>query len=234
MTLNRMYHCVPRIISGLSQMFGLSCNATMPRPRSGTAGWPEMPPGTGLSAGRCVPRAAACRPRRRPAPRSALARAISTNTRNIVASPSSDRLADIAQGHACEQRNADLPQRHRGASDQQRRSKRDRHARCRLRSRSAARTLRAGDSAHAPVKRAPQQANSRLVAAPISRERRSMRQDPGAAAARRPVPARSEIGPPRRPAAGTAAGRRSGSRPAWRRSPSRRPRDLRCSMASAM
>ena len=29
MTLNRMYHCVPRIISGDSQMSGLSCQATM-------------------------------------------------------------------------------------------------------------------------------------------------------------------------------------------------------------
>ena len=29
MTLNRMYHCVPRIISGLSQMSGLSLSATI-------------------------------------------------------------------------------------------------------------------------------------------------------------------------------------------------------------
>ena len=29
MTLNRMYHCVPSTISGLSQMFGLSCHETI-------------------------------------------------------------------------------------------------------------------------------------------------------------------------------------------------------------
>ncbi len=30
MTLKRMYHCVPRIMSGLSQMSGVSLNSTMP------------------------------------------------------------------------------------------------------------------------------------------------------------------------------------------------------------
>ena len=29
MTLNRMYHCVPSTISGVSQMSGLSCQCTM-------------------------------------------------------------------------------------------------------------------------------------------------------------------------------------------------------------
>ena len=37
MTLNKMYHCVPRIISGLSQIFGSSCQATMPETTIGNS-----------------------------------------------------------------------------------------------------------------------------------------------------------------------------------------------------
>ena len=106
MTLNRMYHCVPRIISGLSQISGLSFTARCPTPRSETAGWPGRRRGTARSA---EPHAWRCgrRPTQTPiGTQKTLASAISTTTRSSVIEPEQHDVPTSASEMSCDEQTA--------------------------------------------------------------------------------------------------------------------------------
>src|ERR1700684_604814 len=92
-TLNKMYHCVPRIISGLNQIFGLSLNATIKDTATGNstlAGTAARNCATG-----CTTLANCGRvPTQIPiGTQTTVARAISTVMRDSVARPSSKVVA---------------------------------------------------------------------------------------------------------------------------------------------
>ena len=88
-TLKRMYHWVPRIISGLNQMFGFSRKATIPETTTGNSRF------TGKAARNCATGCTAAASRGRMptytpiGTQIALASAINTTTRSSVTRPSS-------------------------------------------------------------------------------------------------------------------------------------------------
>ena len=109
MTLNRMYHCVPRIISGRQPDVGVEPEGTMPTTATETAGWRGTPPGTAPPAARLRPQRAAVRSRRRPAPRSRL-RARSERARAHREQAEHAAAPSIGQPSSVRRSN-DLPQR---------------------------------------------------------------------------------------------------------------------------
>ena len=208
MTLNRMYHCVPRIISGLSQIFGLSSKRDDRRHRDRKQ-QVRRKGGKKLRdrLNQIGDDAAGCRPRRRSAPRSR-SRARSARRRgSSVASPSSTVVATSDSVMPRDHKARELPERRRGenADDRgpwQRRSSRADSA--------GASADGLGAAGPARQQQAAPQRRERIGDAVDQPRAPHHVEHPRFAAAASRVPARNESGRPRRPAAGTGAGRRSG------------------------
>ena len=116
MTLNRMYHCVPRIISGDSQMSGLSRKRDDRRPpRAGNSTL------AGKAARNCATGCTRSAQRGRSPIQTPigtqirLARAISTSTRSSVSRPEPNGRSDVAPARASRAHEVDdQPQRRPG------------------------------------------------------------------------------------------------------------------------
>ena len=208
MTLNRMYHCVPRIISGLSQMSGFEPEGDDAETASGNSRL------AGNAARNC---ATGCTMLRDARPQ---------------ADPDADRHPDQAgqrdqhdhaqHGEAAEHRQpcaprpaptppstkrADPPQRDSAAASHDRRTRRDRPSARRAWARAARRSCRrAGRADRCSATRHRAEPSAAATSARAAQHG----QHPGARRRDARPPARSGTGRPRRPAAGTAAGRRSG------------------------
>ena len=233
MTLNRMYHWVPRIISGVSQMSAFRWKRTMTSTKSGNSRL------AGKAARNC---ASGCTRRaqfgRRPiqtpiGTQIRLASAISTTTRIRVSSPSTNARADVGPGQSSPGRSR--RSRHAAqasTSDEHGEPERvDQRATAAVRARRRAGRGRA--TAAARRVRSTASPNAVADARAAARVRRIRSQHPGVGGGGARRSSRSGTCRPRRPAGGTATGRRAGSPPAWPGSP-RPPRGCRCwSSASA-
>ena len=217
MTLNRMYHCVPRIISGVSQMSGLPCEIDRVSTNHGRrTGWPGTPPGTAPSG--CARRAQAGRsPSQTPTgTQTSVARIISTTTRTRVIRP---RPTASSTGPLQLQR---LPTRRTRCTKPPRPPA---AARTAMNTASPSRDVRphhapaAGRSPKLTGAVPPKASNAvtrgRLDTARSSRVRRSSLSTQGSSTSCADRQSRNGTWPTRPPAGGTATGRTPGSPPAW-------------------